>query len=290
MALQDYFTVNNWQAGRTENYYYTPEKLIALRNFKNDKIIYQQQGNADHTYIKIGLDRPFRQVYFDIKTPYPPLPGVGRSAWFYSTGTGYAFEQFTPEFFDDETGLLRNSGFFKIRKVPSDWGTDDRGQYSIFIWCTRLDQTQQIEWEIPIRGINYVFSDDNDLQRIRSDIVESSQGNGWGPKHLAARDFIMQQLRIKFQNKDLTAFDVVNPWELREASAFFALANIYKYELSKMTGDIFDNQAQELYMKAKKSFSTVDLSIDTNRSGDFTAADTDIPATDEVGTMEMKWT
>ena len=300
MALTDFFTISNVDARiyngpsapRTDPY--PAEKTLALRNFKNDFVQYRQTGlggNDDLNFIKIGLDRPFRQVYFDMSAT-PNLPGVGRSTWFYPTGTRYNFREFSMrDQVDDETGFLRQSGFVKLREIPADWRPDNDGLYSILIWCARTDPSAgEVDWQLPIRGINYVFSDDNDLERVRSDVVEASQGKGWGPKHVLARDFIMQQLRIKFQNKELTAFDIVNPWELRETSTFIALANIFKFELSKMAGDIFDTQADGLYMKAKKSFSTIDLSIDTNQSGTHNSEDTALTATDTVGTGSFNWT
>ena len=295
MALQDFFRIHTFDARVHQNpALRTPpisaEKLIALRNFKNDYLEYNQVGNTDLNYIQISLDRPFRQVYFDIPTP-PNLPNVGRSEFFYLQGPGYTVRPFDQTNSDDETAILRQSGFFKITQIPEDWGRDSNGLYSILIWCAREDVSLgDTDWQLPIRGINYIFSDDNDLERLRSDIMEFSKGKGWGPKHVQARDFIMQQLRIMFKNKDLSAFDILNPWELREASAYMALANIYKYELSKLAGDIFDTQAEELYMKARKSFSTVDLSIDTNRDGSLTSSDTDLDATDVVSTAAIKWT
>ena len=295
MALQDFFRIHTYDARVHQNpALRTPaisaEKLLALRNFKNDFLEYNQVGNSDLNYIQISLDRPFRQVYFDIPTP-PNLPNVGRSEFFYLQGPGYTVRPFNQTNSDDETAILRQSGFFKITQIPEDWGRDSNGNYSLLVWCAREDVSLgDTDWQLPIRGINYIFSDDNDLVRIRSDIMEASQGKGWGPKHLLARDFIMQQLRIMFKNKNLSAFDIVNPWELREASAYFAMANIYKYELSKMAGDIFDTQAQDFYMKAKKSFSTFDLAIDTNRSGTVDSDDTDLNSTDKVGTVDITWT
>ena len=88
MALTDFFTISNVDARvyngpsapRTDPY--PADKVLALRNFKNDFIRYQQVGtggNDDLNFIKIGLDRPFRQIYFDLAST-PNLPGVGRSA------------------------------------------------------------------------------------------------------------------------------------------------------------------------------------------------------------------
>ena len=295
MALQDFFRISRFEAGVHQNpsirsFPFPAEKVLALRNFENDTLPYNQTGNSDLSYIKIGLDQPFRQIYFDIPTP-PNLPNVGRSEFFYLKGPGYNIGPLDVTNSDDETGILRHSGFFKIRDLPSDWGKDNDGLYSILIWCAREDVSLgDSNWLLPIRGINYIFSDDNDLVRIKSDIMESSQGKGWGPKHLQARDWLVQQMRIQFQDRTLNAFDILNPWELREASAYFALATIYKFELSKMRGDIYDTQAEDLYMKAKKSFSTIDLAIDTNRDGQFTSTDTELKSTDTVGTVNLEWT
>ena len=295
MALQDFFRISNFDARihnnpnvRTQPL--SAEKILALRNFKNDNLPYNQTGNADLNFIKIGLDRPFRQVYFDIPTP-PNLPNVGRSEFYYLRQAGYNLGPLNVTNSDDETGILRQSGFFKITELPTDWGKDNDGLYSILIWCARADTSLgDTDWQLPIRGINYIFSDDNDLQRIRSDIMEASQGRGWGPKHVLARDFIMQQVRRKFDKKDLSAFDIVNPWELREASSFLAMSFIYKYELSKLNGDIFDTQSKSFYEKAKKSFDEYVLSIDTNRDGKVDSDDTVLVGDDMVNSIGLEWT
>ena len=297
MALQDYFHISDFDARRdhagNRTAPYSAEKVLALRNFKNDFIVYEQtgpDGNSDLRFVKIGLDRPFRQIYFDISREYT-LPGVGRSGWFYSDGPGYPFPQFTEAQIDDETGIIRQSGLLKLREIPSNWAKDGDGLYSIFLWCTRANPTAgDVRWEIPIRGINYIFSDDHDLERIRSDIMEASQGKGWGPKHVLARDFIMQQVRRKFDKKDLSAFDIVNPWELRETSTFLAMSFIYKYELSKLNGDIFDTQSKSFYEKAKKSFDEYVLSIDTNRDGKVDADDAVLVGDDMVNSIGLEWT
>ena len=295
MALQDFFRISNFDARihnnpnvRTQPL--SAEKVLALRNFKNDNLPYNQTGNADLNFIKIGLDRPFRQVYFDIPTP-PNLPNVGRSEFYYLRSAGYNLGPLNVTNSDDETGILRQSGFFKITELPTDWGKDNDGLYSILIWCARSDVSLgDTDWQLPIRGINYIFSDDNDLQRIRSDIMEASQGRGWGPKHVLARDFLMQKIRRKFDKKDLSAFDIVNPWELREASAFVAMAMIYAYELSKVQGDIFYQQSQMFYDKAKKMFDEYVLSIDTNRDGKVDASDETLVGDDMVSSVELEWT
>ena len=240
----------------------------------------------------------WRQVYFDIVSPYPPLEGLGGSSFFYSTGARTGFEYDVANatnFINDETDILRNSGFVTFRQVPDNWAPDSSGNYSLLIWCRREDLGPGVpkpdrHWQIPIRGINYIFSDDNDLQRIRSDIIDASQSAGWGPKHVAARDLIMQKLRIRYQLKDLSAFDILNPWELRETSTFFALALIYKYELSKMPGDIYDEQSKDLLMKAKATFDEYNLSIDTDDDGEHTTDDTRLVSENVVRTVDFEWT
>lgn len=298
MALTDFFRISDFDVRVNNNNQptapYPAEKVLALRNFKNDYIRYQQTGltgNSDLNFIKIGLDRRFKQIYFDLSEP-TMLNGVGRSAWFYTKGPGYDFTEFNMSTqVDDETGFLRQSGFLKILEFPSDWRVDQDGLYSVLIWCARQDPTAgESDWRIPLRGLNYVFSDDNDLERIRTDIVESSQGKGWGPKHVLARDYIMQQIRKKFNRKDLTAFDIINPWELREASAFLTTSMIFKYELSTSAGDVYYNLSKSFYEKAMMSFDKYELSIDTNQDGVVDDKDETLVGDDMIGNIGLEWT
>ena len=113
---------------------------------------------------------------------------------------------------------------------------------------------------------------------------------GWGPKHVLARDFIMQQLRKKFDQREISAFDILNPWELREASTFLALSFIYKYELSKSPGDVFDMQAKSFYEKFYKSFDMYELAIDTDGDGKFTDQDQRLVGDDMISSTSLEWT
>lgn len=293
MALQDFFYVADYYPEGERPY--TQKKILALRNFKNDFIEYNQTGSVDRNWIKFGFTKPFRQIYFDIANEYT-LPGLANSVWFFSTGRGYSQSNADIDrYINDETGFLQQSGFVQIKEVPSYWAPDANGRYSILIWCRResTGEGQPLvdrNWQLPVRGINYIFSDDNDLQRVKSDILDASQGAGWGPKHVAAREIIMQKLRIKYQMKNLSAFDILNPWELREASTFLTLSLIYKYELTKMPGDIYDEQSKGLMMKAKATFDEYGLSIDTNNDGKLTADDASVVSENVIRSVDLTWT
>ena len=288
MATQDFFNIGLYVNGVITPY--SSSQIIKLRNFRNDTINFPQT-RFGLNQIKIGYKKPWRQVYFDISSSYS-LPGVGISIFQYTTLID-GRRGFRPvgDYIDDETAIWQNSGIIRFKEVPPNWGTDSQGDYSLLLTCRVANEDDApVSWDIPMRGINYVFSDDNDLQRIRSDILEASQGAGWGPKHVYARDFIMQQLRIKYSKKDLTAFDILNPGDLREASTFLTLYAIYKFELSKLNGDLFDTQSKEFYKKAIRSFDLYNLSIDTNDDGMLTDADDTLVPDDAITKVDLEWT
>ena len=65
---------------------------------------------------------------------------------------------------------------------------------------------------------------------------------------------------------------------------------IYKYELSKLNGDIFDTQSKSFYEKAKKSFDEYVLSIDTNQDGKVDDDDQTLVGDDMVSSIGLEWT
>lgn len=129
---------------------------------------------------------------------------------------------------------------------------------------------------VSFKGINVLFSDDNDLLGEYPSIMEHlPEGATTFVKfHESARKTLITDLRkegisIKgiddTRRKQLDAFDILDIEEVREASKFLTLSKIFGW-VSDATGDKWEGN-EEKYAAAAAGALTPLISLDTNNDG-----------------------
>jgi hypothetical protein len=274
--MREYFTVKKYNSGGPNYVNYTN----AARQYIKDKFSLLLLTSD---YLYVGFPRKFYYAYAELSYLSANLVTGDVSAEYYN---GSTWENLA---IDDETDGLNRSGYITFSK-PDDWTEveiDSKSQFYI-----RLKVSEDMLSPIELWGLNIVFSNHDDLIEERANIV-SKHGDkrfnkSWIDKHQAARREIMQNLRNrghrktvvnsstpnqygdyeKIQYKDLTAFDLLDFEQVRQASKWLTLSKIFKQELSDseedkywMLGEAFEDQysdAMDLYF----------LSMDLNDNGE----------------------
>jgi len=173
----------------------------------------------------------------------------------------------------DETNGALNSGFITFDK-PEAWAKDSDDLYAL-----RFTPSFSFSEGTTLKGLAILFSNDLDLEGIKSNIVSKlNNGKSWVQKHEAARKYIIQKLRnlghktITIGNttiayNDLTEFDLLEPFELREASKFYALSYIYLDELSDEIDDKYERAGRRHLQRADEAVELYMLKIDKDNDG-----------------------
>lgn len=187
----------------------------------------------------------------------------------------------------DETENFIKSGFVNFPR-PANWKVQTVDGDELFY--IRIKTDTALTPTTKLKGLNILFSNDDDLIGIRSNIVSKhNNGNSWVEKHEAARKHIVQQLRnlgyrkvkqatdspIYFEEEkedqkvysNLTQFDLLEPFELREASKFLALSYIYLDELSDEEDDKWYRNGIRHEQRGYEALNTFMLKIDVDDDG-----------------------
>lgn len=236
-------------------------------------------GNTHYLYV--GLYKPFKQFFIELE----PLNTVDNVLAFqYWNGTSWT----ALEAVDESQGFTK-SGFIYFNR-PEDWeSTSVDGKENFYI---RLQPSVSHDAGTILQGLGVLFSNDLDLIGIKSNIVSKlNNGSSWVGKHEAARKLIIQRLRNLGYRKyiptdtnnpllvasskssaiyfsDLTEFDILEPFELREASKFFALSMIYLDELSDEQDDKWERSGRRHLKRAEEAVNLFMLKIDSNDNGE----------------------
>ena len=175
----------------------------------------------------------------------------------------------------DESQNFFKSGFIYFNK-PEDWLANTvNGDENFYI---RLQPSVAHDVSTEIRGLGVLLSNDLDLIGIRANIVSKhNNGDSWVGKHEAARKYIIQKLRNlghrKYNStetlfKNLTEFDLLEPFELREASKFYALSYIYLDELSDEQDDKWERSGKRHLKRADEAVNLYMLQVDQDDDGE----------------------
>jgi hypothetical protein len=190
----------------------------------------------------------------------------------------------------DESEGATKSGFLYWSR-PSDWSkttVDSTEGYAI-----RVQPNANFSAGTKLRGLAVLFSNDLDLEGIRSNIVSThNNGESWILKHEAARKLIIQTIRnlgnqkVKVLNdsnnstlffygpddsvlyySNITEFDFLEPFELREASKFLSLSMIYLDELSDEADVKWQRQGVRHEDSFNSAFNLFSLKLDLDDDG-----------------------
>lgn len=232
-----------------------------IENYLSDSVITSLLAGET---IDIGYYKPISDLFFELK----PLAQVSNmlSAVYYNGS-------WTSLLIHDRTRSLNRSGFISWNKgLIEDWKKTSINGKELF-WI-RLSLSEDIE-DLEVKGINLVFSDDNDLKEAYPDIFEfvPEDQDSFIAYHQEARNFILTYLRnkgktIRQQNKlkMLDQFDLHNFDEVRQAAKYLALANIF-YNESDSVDDKWKQKADGFMSKYSEAINLNFLSIDENDDG-----------------------
>lgn len=216
-------------------------------------------------YLYIGLYKPFKSMYVELSTPNTTPNEL--SAEIFVDGAWQSAE------ISDETNGLTRSGFLIITQGEPGETTVD-GTVGFYV---RLRPSQD-HVATEVRGINLVFADDASLKQ---EFLEIDNENLLPPgesshigSHIAARNHIMQKLRdigyIKRNDQtgyeDITQFDLLDIFEIKQAAVYFALSRIF-FNLSDNPEDhwwVKYRDYQDLFEKTKWP---ARLTVDTDDDG-----------------------
>lgn len=233
-------------------------------DYSRDPFTFATSSTED--YIYVGFYKAFNAVYFEFDTANVnansltvEVYNVDDAAWEDANA------------FDQTKGFTR-SGFLT-------WDRTNMGK-------TEVDGEEKA-W-VRIRpsadhssttfvGANIVFSDDQELKAHFAEIDDP--GLLMGDKthilrHVAARNEILSYLRqfghIKYNTdtgeENVTAWDLLDVFEIREAATFLALSNIF-YNLSDAPDDIWYQKGRKYELKYENAIRVNRLTVDSDDDG-----------------------
>jgi hypothetical protein len=247
---------------------------LSLKSFASPNIPFALLS-TDVFYI--GFEKIFRQFFvsFEVLNTNPAV-----MSFEYFNGAVWL-----PLTNSDETFSFSKNGFVNFAP-PIDWAKGGPDSDNFYI---RLKSNVNFIAGTKLQGLAIMLSNDTDLEGIRSDIVSKyNKGKSWVTKHEEARKQIIQRIRnaghkkvsegtsnssLYFGNTsslyfdDITEFDLLKPFELREASKYLTIALIYLNELTDQVDDKFE-RAGKHYMALYSEFMNVYmLKLDNNDNG-----------------------
>ena len=223
------------------------------------------QLTAAEDYLYVGYSRNFGACYVELTTANTNSNTLGAEYW-----DGSAWQSLDVQ---DETRGFTRSGFLQWDKSLLNSTTVNSEE----AYWVRLKPDADHSATL-VRGINIVFSDDAQLKREFFEIDNSNllplNESSHITTHVAARDMIIQQLRnmgyIKEDaNYDLhimSAWDLHDIMEVREAAKFLALAKIF-FNLSDSIEDNWWQKYREYQDKFEEAFRLARISLDLDNDG-----------------------
>jgi hypothetical protein len=173
----------------------------------------------------------------------------------------------------DKTFGLKKSGYVQWERNIDGIKENMVNGHSLF-WYRISISTNNIA-SLALKGINLVFSDDNDLKESYPDIMNylPEGATSFIAYHQSARNVILTHMRNKGKSvenlgvtKMLDQFDLHHYEEVRQASKYKALASIF-YNESDNVDDKWYQKAKDFDKLYGDSINLNFLSLDTNDDG-----------------------
>lgn len=253
-----------------------------LKFLHNDNAVYSDKSDETNYYLQdvtnidfvatedklhIGLYKPFNALYFEINTF--ALTNAGLTLKIETANGEQVIEA------NDRTKGFQRSGFIKWENEldeqgESIWVESEVDGVSKF-WLTIEASSDFI---IDLAGCNIVYSDDNDLsEKMRNiDIYMAKNDISFIASHLAARKEIIDDINnrkyklVDCKIEHFNQWDVLDFGEIREASTFLALHNIFS-EISVNKDDKHAMRAGQYYSKYQIAFNKYFVTLDKNDDG-----------------------
>lgn len=253
----------------------TEDLSLKLKSFSTPSVGFELLS-TDSFYI--GYEKFFRQFFVSFES----LNTSGSNLSF----TYFNGSTWSPLKVLDESFSFSKDGFVTF-EPPTDWkSTAVNGESLFYIKIsTDIDFTPTTK----LTGLSILFSNDDDLVGIRSDIVSKyNKGKTWVVKHEEAKKQIIQKIRnaghrkitarlsnstlffgndnsIYFDN--INEFDLFNPFELRQASKYLTMSLIYLHELTDSSDDKFEKAGKHYYALYQEAIDLFMLKLDIDNDG-----------------------
>lgn len=218
-------------------------------------------------FVYVGLYKPFNNFYVEKNQDAT----TNFISWEYFNGS------FTSLSVIDDTNGFNRSGFVSFEK-PSDWQKNTIGNieaYWIRFSCPDA-------FTLSLKGMNIVFSDDNDLLQECRDINDylAKGDDSFIAYQVSARNDIVQRLRngglvknvsstiANVEYKNITKWDILDIGEIRQASKYLVLSKIF-FDVSENSDDKNMEKYREYNSKYGDAFELFMLSVDKNDDGQY---------------------
>ena len=173
----------------------------------------------------------------------------------------------------DDTRAFSRSGFITWTRPDDAANTTVAGKELCWVRISSNDDLTVASFQ----ALNLLFSDDNDICADTPDLIDDcfypSGQTSHVLNHLAAKNYIMGRLRSLGYVKtgangeeNITEWDVLDVYELRLASTYYAISQIY-FNLSDNVDDQYWIKYQSYTQRFEEAFNLGVLSIDTNDNG-----------------------
>lgn len=239
----------------------TTDVSLLLENYISDGY---SSSFSTTDYFYVGYYKPINALYFELTTQNQTNSLITE----YWNGSSWVVISTK-----DKTFGLKKSGFVTWERNIDDIALKTVEGSELF-WYRFKISTNNIA-TLALKGINLVFSDDNDLKESYPDIMEYIPENSTSfiAYHQSARNHILTYLRnkgktIKGKNayKMLDQYDLHNFEEVRQASKYKTLAMIF-YNESDQLDDKWYQKAKDFDRLYGESISMDFLSLDENDDG-----------------------
>lgn len=235
---------------------------VNMADYMRDSATLAMVAGTDYLYI--GFRKPINSVYAEVTTVDASNSELTIQAY---NGTSWASIDSR-----DETNGMARSGFIS-------WNRADLNEVEVdstTLYWIRLSYDNGNT--ATLAGLNLVFSDDQMLKTEFPSIndpriIPSGQVSNI-VHHVSARNLIVQTLRnegnIKIdsnnQYENITQWDLLDIYEIREAATYLALSKIF-FVLSDDVEDNWWSKHKEYMIMYNKTFATARLSLDTDDDG-----------------------
>lgn len=220
--------------------------------------------SSTEDYFYIGYSKPFNAAYIELTTANTNANTFAAEYW---DGTAW-----TSIDLEDETNGWTRSGYFHWEK--SDMNSTTINSLDRYYIRVRPNADHSAT---TIRGINLVFSDDNQMKQEffeidNSSLIPPGESSHIG-SHVAARNIIVENFRrLGYLKTDASGSEILNQWDLhdifevRQAATYLALSRIF-FTLSDSVDDNWWQKYREYNDKYEESMRIAKSSIDLDNDG-----------------------
>jgi hypothetical protein len=207
-------------------------------------------------YIYVGYYKAINSMYVELETPNLNQSKLNVEIY---DGTSWI----TPDYRDETKGLQRN-GFITFDKNSSELTIVEGKELAWVRLSVDVDTSS-----VTIKGINIVFTDKSTIKQEFFEIDKVVSDVDLVAKLVASRNEIMERLSQRGylkQDKDITAFDLHDVYQIKQASTYLTLAKIFLVS-SDSTEDHWWSKYEIYHKKYERSINLYKIDIDENDNG-----------------------